>query len=188
MPPNARLKIWDLPVRIFHWSVATLFLLNYWVLEAGETLHEWAGYTVAGLLVLRVVWGFIGSRHARFSSFWPTPSRLRRHLHELRARRFDPAEGHNPLGALMILLLLVLLAALTITGWMQSLDRFWGEDWVHDLHAFLANSLMVLVAVHIVAVIAMSRISGLQLVRTMLAGWRSVPASDDTKTSSGEQA
>ncbi|MFT3931378.1 MAG: cytochrome b/b6 domain-containing protein [Spongiibacteraceae bacterium] len=177
MPSPSRVTIWDLPVRVFHWSVATLFLLNYWVLEAGETPHEWVGYAIGALLFFRIIWGFIGSPNARFANFWPTPTRLRHHWQQLKTRDFNAAEGHNPLGALMIFFILTLLAITAISGWMQGLDRFWGEDWVEDLHEIAANTLMAAVTIHVAAVIVMSRISGLRLIRTMLFGWR--PASID---------
>ncbi|MET0378763.1 MAG: cytochrome b/b6 domain-containing protein [Spongiibacteraceae bacterium] len=172
MSTRRYVTVWDPLVRIFHWSVATLFLLNYWLLEPGETLHEWAGYAIAGLLVIRIVWGWAGSHNARFASFWPTPTRLRRHVQQLRKREFDPTEGHNPLGALMIFFLLSLLALTAVSGWMQGLDRFWGEDWVEQLHEYTATTLMVAVVLHVGAVILMSRFSGLSLIRTMISGRR----------------
>lgn len=178
MPSSSRVAIWDLPIRVFHWLTAALFLLNYWVLEAGEQPHEWVGYTIAALLCLRIIWGFVGSPNARFANFWPTPTRLRYHWQQLRTRHFDVEEGHNPLGALMILLMLALLATTAISGWMQGLDRFWGEDWVEDLHEISANILMIAVVIHVGAVLVMSRISRLRLVRTMLFGWRPTTAKD----------
>jgi cytochrome b len=168
-----QIAVWDVPVRVFHWSVAPLFLINYWWLEAGDPPHEWVGYAIAALVALRVIWGFVGSRNARFRTFWPTPSRLRHHWRQLRERRFDPAEGHNPLGALMILLMLMLLMLTAISGWMQELDAFWGEDWVQTLHTWSADGLMIAVVVHVTAVLVMSRITGLTLVKTMITGRRS---------------
>lgn len=168
--------VWDPLIRIFHWATAALFVANYWLLEAGETAHEWVGYAIAALLTMRVVWGFTGSENARFASFVPTSARLRRHWQQMRSRRFDPAEGHNPIGALMILLLLLLLAATAISGWMQGLDRFWGEDWVEQLHEYAADTLMAAAVVHVCAVIAMSRFTGLRLIRTMIGGRRIVSA------------
>lgn len=157
-------------MRIFHWSTATLVLLNYWLLE--DDPHEWVGYAVAALLAIRLVWGVVGSHNARFSTFFPTPERLRHHWRQLRTRQFDPHEGHNPLGALMILLMLLLLATIAVSGWMQGLDRFWGEDWVQNLHSYAADTLMIAVSIHVAAVLVMSRYSGLALVRTMISGRR----------------
>jgi cytochrome b len=175
VPPRRSIVVWDPLIRVFHWTTAALFIANYGLLEAGETVHEWVGYAVAALLTLRIVWGFAGSPNARFASFWPTPTRLAQHWQRLRDRRFDPAEGHNPFGALMILLMLLLLAIIATSGWMQGLDRFWGEDWVEQLHEYAANTLMAAVLVHVGAVIVMSRYTGLNLIRTMITGRRVIP-------------
>jgi cytochrome b len=169
---TTRLTIWDLPTRIFHWAIVVLLPLNFWVLEPGESAHEWAGYTIAALLAFRLLWGVCGSANARFSSFWPTPRRLMHHWAQLKSRHFDPAGGHNPLGAIMILLMLSLLGVVAVSGWMQGLDRFWGEDWVQVLHEYAANTLMIAAAIHIPSVLLMSRYTRLRLVRTMLLGWR----------------
>jgi len=163
--------IWDRFVRCFHWLVAALFLLNYWLLEGGEDLHEWAGYTVAALVTMRIVWGFVGKGHARFAEFLPTPSRLRSYLREF-PRAHVRYAGHNPLGGLMILFLLFLLLVVAISGWMQELDAFWGEDWVQNLHSWGADILQVAVVIHVVAVLVMQRMTGVALIRTMITGHR----------------
>lgn len=176
--------MWDPLIRIFHWSVAALFLANYWLLEGGEWFHEWAGYAVAGLIFARLVWGFIGPRNARFVSFWPTVSRLRHHLTQLRRRSFEDAdEGHNPLGALMILLLMTLLTIIAVTGWMQGLDQFWGEDWVENLHEVGATILMIAVCIHVLAVLIMPRFTGIALIGPMITGKRYIIKSENVLTS-----
>jgi len=178
MNASRSVAIWDPLVRIFHWSVATLVMLNYWLLD--DDPHEWAGYTVAALLTLRLIWGFAsrhlaGAHNARFATFFPTPARIRHHLQQLRTRQFDPREGHNPLGALMILLMMLLMAVIAVSGWMQGLDAYWGEDWVQNLHSYSADALMVAAAIHVVAVLAMSRYADLPLIRTMISGRRPLP-------------
>jgi len=163
--------IWDKFVRSFHWLTASLFLLNYWLLEAGEAPHEWVGYSIAALVSLRIVWGFIGSRHAQFADFFPTPSRLRTYLRAFPQSHRD-YPGHNPLGGLMILFLLMLLLLTAISGWLQTTDAFWGEEWVELLHAYSANILMGAVVIHVAAVIGMQRLTGTPLIKTMLTGRR----------------
>lgn len=169
------ITIWDAFVRVFHWSVATLFLLDFWVLEDGDPPHEWAGYLLGILLIMRIVWGFIGSHHARFASFFPTPKRVIQHLSDMRQRRFDHREGHNPLGGAMVIALMIMLAVVTFSGWMQTWDMFWGEDWVEELHEESAELTMILVVIHVSAVILMSRFSGIPLIGTMLTGKRRIP-------------
>ncbi len=176
MATPGHVVVWDPLVRIFHWATAGLFMADYWLLEPGGAPHDWAGYALAALLLVRIIWGFAGPRNARFVTFWPTPARLRLHWHRLRSRDFDPHEGHNPIGALMILSLMVLLAVTAISGWMQGLDRFWGEDWVQRLHEYSADAIMVLVVIHVAGVLVVSRIAGYSLIRTMIHGRRAVPA------------
>jgi len=91
--------VWDRFVRLFHWSLVSCVVLNQFVLEAGETPHEWVGYTASALVLARIVWGFVGSRHARFSDFFPTPARLARHIRALARGEHPQYAGHNPLGA-----------------------------------------------------------------------------------------
>lgn len=162
--------VWDRFVRVFHWSLVSCVLLNQFVLEEGEAPHEWAGYLTTALVVARIVWGFIGSRHARFADFFPTPARLRRHLRGLRSGQVDHHWGHNPLGALMMLLLMGLVLALGLTGWLQGTDAFFGEEWLQDLHEWLAHALLIAAGLHAAAAIVMGRIERTRLVRAMVTG------------------
>jgi cytochrome b len=162
--------VWDRFVRVFHWTLVGTVLLNQFVLEAGETFHEWAGYLAAALVVARVVWGFIGSRHARFTDFFPTPARLQRHLSAMRSGHPEHHWGHNPLGALMMFLLMGLVLALGVTGWMQGLDAFWGEEWLQDLHETLADALLLSAGLHAASAIVMGRIERTRLVKAMVTG------------------
>lgn len=162
--------VWDLFVRVFHWTLVGTVLLNQFVLEEGEAPHEWAGYLAAALVVARIVWGFIGSRHARFADFLPTPARLRQHLRALRSGRPEHHWGHNPLGALMMFLLMGLVLALGLTGWMQGLDAFWGEEWLQELHELLAHALLLSAGVHAASAIVMGRMERTRLVKAMVTG------------------
>lgn len=162
--------VWDRFVRVFHWVLVSCVLLNQFVLEEGETPHEWAGYLAAALVVARIVWGFIGSRHARFSDFFPTPTRLVAHLLAMRSGAPEHHWGHNPLGALMMLLLMGLVLALGVTGWLQGTDAYFGEEWLQELHKWLANGLLLSAGVHAASAIAMGRIERTRLVRAMVTG------------------
>ena len=162
--------VWDLFVRVFHWTLVSTVLLNYFVLEEGEAPHEWAGYLAAALVAARIVWGFIGSRHARFSDFFPTPGRLRQHLQALRSGHLGHHWGHNPLGALMMFLLMGLVIALGITGWMQGTDAYFGEEWLQELHELLSHALMISAGLHAAAAIAMGRLERTKLVKAMVTG------------------
>lgn len=164
--------IWDKFVRIFHWAVVSLFLLNRFVTE--DELHDYLGYVLLGSLVARVVWGFCGSQNARFASFLPTLAGIKRHLQQLRTNTVDPTEGHNPLGGMMIFLLLILLFSICVTGWMMSLDLFWGIEWVENTHEILSNITLVCVFIHVVAVLVISKITKLNLIKTMITGYREI--------------
>ncbi|WP_396270038.1 cytochrome b/b6 domain-containing protein [Ideonella sp.] len=163
-------KVWYRFVRVFHWSLVSCVLLNQFVLEAGETAHTWTGYLASALVLARIVWGFIGSRHARFADFFPTPQRLRAHWQALRAGEKPRHLGHNPFGALMMLALMGLVLALGFTGFLQGTDAFWGEEWLQDLHEGLANSLLAAAGLHAAAALVMGKLERVRLVRAMVTG------------------
>ncbi|MFC7460883.1 cytochrome b/b6 domain-containing protein [Hydrogenophaga defluvii] len=162
--------VWDPFVRLFHWSLVACVLLNQFVLEAGEAPHQWAGYIASGLVVARILWGFVGTRHARFTDFFPTPTRVRRHLAALRQGQTGEHLGHNPLGALMMLALMALVLSLGVTGWLQGTDAFWGEEWLQEVHEWLANGLLLAAGLHAAAAVMMGRMERVNLVRAMVTG------------------
>ncbi|HPY42210.1 MAG TPA: cytochrome b/b6 domain-containing protein [Thiolinea sp.] len=186
--PTPEIKIWDLFVRVFHWSVVLLFMLDFWLVEdnGNWSLHRLFGYAIAGLVLMRIIWGFIGPHTARFASFFPTPQRLKRHINDLKQRTIDPREGHNPMGGAMVILLLTMLLVITMSGWMQTWDMFWGEEWLEEFHQLAANITMGLVAIHVAAVVMMTKVTGLPLLRTMLTGKRPglLVSNNDSKRSS----
>lgn len=162
--------VWDLFVRVFHWTLVTCVMVNYFVLDDGESIHQWLGYLASALVVARVVWGFIGSEYARFANFFPTPKRLQRHVSQLVHGQPETHWGHNPLGAVMMLALMSLVIGLGVSGWMQTLDAFWGEEWLQDVHELLGNSLIGLVTLHALAAIVMGRLERTRLIRAMVTG------------------
>lgn len=163
-------RVWDPFVRIFHWSLVACVVLNQFVLEDGKTAHEWVGYTASALVLARVLWGFMGTRHARFSDFFPTPTRLAAHLRALQRGELPHHAGHNPLGAVMMLALMALVLALGATGWMQTTDAFFGEEWLMELHEALAHGLLWAAGLHAAAAIVMGRLERVRLVRAMVTG------------------
>lgn len=174
-PVPRREHVWDVFVRVFHWTLVGCVLANFLVLEEGDPPHRWAGYVATGLVLARIVWGLIGTRHARFASFFPTPSRLKAHLAAVRQGQHPQVVGHNPLGALMMLALMALVLSLGATGYLMGTDAFWGEEWLEELHEGLANTLMLAVGLHALAAIVMSRIERVNLIRAMITGvkeWR----------------
>lgn len=174
-----KIRVWDPFVRCFHWTIALAFFADYWLIEDGP-VHRWLGYGVAALIALRIVWGVVGSPHARFADFFPTPTRVRTYVRALLRREHPVVIGHNPLGGLMIVTLLALLAMLTATGWMMGLDPFWGVDWVEDAHEALASLIHVLVGIHVAAVVISDTLLGEGLLRAMITGYKNLPDGFDS--------
>lgn len=167
------LRLWDPLVRFCHWSLVVAFVGDYFLTEEGDDWHRWLGYYAVTVILVRVVWGFIGSPAARWSDFWPTPTRLVRHTRALLCGEDYHRMGHSPLGALVMVLMLVLLVGIGISGFlMEEVDYFWGEDLPRDIHAFMANALFALVCVHIVAAVVESLRLRENLPLSMITGLR----------------
>ncbi|MGL5252545.1 MAG: cytochrome b/b6 domain-containing protein [Moraxella sp.] len=163
-------RVWDIWVRLTHWAVAVGLFINLLVTEDGSDAHEYVGYAVMGLVVSRLIWGLIGSRYARFSDFFPTPARIKQHLDDVSEHRYAMHLGHNPLGALMMFALWGVIMGLGVTGYLQTTDHFWGDDWLQTLHKCLAYSLYGLVPMHVAAAIMMSRLQRQNLIKSMITG------------------
>lgn len=145
-------KLWDPLIRLFHWSIAGIFIANYFFNEAGDSWHQWLGYIAVAWLVVRFFWGFFGAGAARWADFFPTPARLETHLSALVKGKPYHRMGHSPLGGLVMILMMLCILSLGLTGFMmEEVDYFWGEDWVQNLHDWIASTLLVLVLVHIFA-------------------------------------
>jgi cytochrome b len=162
--------VWDPFVRLFHWGLVACVALNQFAFEEGEAAHRWAGYVAAALVVARFLWGLVGTRHARFADFFPTPARLRRHATQLLQGRHARYVGHSPFGAVMMLGLMAVVLALGITGWLQGTDAFWGNERLQALHAGLAQGLLLGAGAHAAAAIVMGRLERVRLVRAMVTG------------------
>src|SRR5579884_3772962 len=107
--PPATVKVWDPFVRVFHWSLAGLFLIAFVTGDEIEKVHIAAGYVIAGLVAARILWGFFGPRHARFSSFVRPPKEVLGYLRDILLLRAPRFIGHNPAGGAMIVALLAML-------------------------------------------------------------------------------
>ena len=180
-PKTRPVKVWDILVRFTHWTVAAGIIANLFFTEDGSDLHVYVGYTVLGLVVVRLLWGLVGTRYARFTSFFPTPTRLKHHLSALSVRRVDEQHlGHNPLAAIMMLSLWAVIIGLGVTGYLMETDIFshiqllGNKDVLEEIHELLANSLYLLVPLHIVAAIAMSYWQRQNLIKSMITGKKTV--------------
>jgi len=108
--------VWDILVRVFHWSLVLTFTIAYFTEDDFEELHIYAGYAVLGLICFRVIWGFIGSRYARFSNFIYSFTEIKSYLNSLLTKKPKHYLGHNPAGGLMIMVMLISLFATTLSG------------------------------------------------------------------------
>ncbi len=144
-----------------------------------QSIHEWAGYTAAGLIAFRVVHGFIGPRYARFSQFVRGPKTSALYAADVIRHREARYVGHNPVGALMVLALLGTMTAIALTGWLMTTDSYWGVAWVEEVHETLANLMLVLVGLHIVGVVLASFRHRENLVRAMITGRKRVAGQGD---------
>ena len=179
------IRIWDVPVRLFHWSVALAVAvagITGWLLPVNWLgLHLIAGGAIALLLLLRLVWGFSGSAYSRFASFAIQPSNVIAHLKDLRSPHPHREPGHNPLGALMVIALMLTLAAIVLSGALvlggafkqgpfKSLVSFAAGWQARELHELFAYGLLALVAGHLGGVIFESRRTQENLAASMVTG------------------
>ena len=168
-------KIWDPFVRVFHWSLVVGFAANALFTDDESKLHEWLGYSIAALIVARLLWGVIGPYYARFSSFWPTPSTVTAQVSDMATGRKRLHLGHTPLGAVMIFNLLAVVLLIALTGFMMTTDAYWGVDWVEEVHEALVTWAEISIVLHVLAVIWESRRTGVNLPRAMITGVKIVP-------------
>lgn len=167
---RADMLVWDAPVRVFHWLMVLCFAGAYLTaeMERWRLVHVTLGYTMAGLVAFRLVWGLVGTRHARFANFVRGPADVVRYARSLRAGRPEPSVGHNPMGALAIIALLGLTLVVTAAGWATFNER--GGAWVEEFHELAANLMLAVVGVHVAGVILGSRLHRESLVAAMITG------------------
>ncbi|MBV7297453.1 cytochrome b/b6 domain-containing protein [Enterovibrio paralichthyis] len=166
---------WDIVVRLTHWTIAFLFLANFFVVEEGSDIHEWAGYALLVALGIRLLWGMVVDSPAALRQFLPSVSKALAHLREVFQTHKDDHLGHNPAGAMMVWALWTLLILTSVSGILMETDRFWGEEWLEEVHEVLANMTLAAVIVHVSAVVIMSRLTG----RNYLSGMTWLTRSKD---------
>jgi cytochrome b len=191
MNHSEQIRVWDPFVRIFHWGLAAAFFTAYLSGDEWLDLHTLAGYTALGLILGRIPWGIIGTRHARFTDFVRPPRDALAYARDLflgRARRYI---GHNPAGGLMILAMLVAVPLVALSGMallgaeegagplagLMAGSPHWFEEALEGLHEFLANLVLLLVGLHIFGVLVESLVHRENLVRAMFTGAK--PARDE---------
>lgn len=186
---TTEIRPWDIIVRITHWGIALAVLLNGLITEEGETLHIWVGYIALSLLVLRLLWGIVGTKEARFSSFSPSLGAAKTHISEIFSGKYSEHRSHNPLGALMVYALWGTLAVVIATGIamtgspLDSLNpqqhieaehhadekEHEEEEVLEEIHELAANLLLILAALHVAGVAFETKRAGNRnLIRRMI--------------------
>ena len=181
------IKVWDPLVRVFHWTLVSAFFIAYLTEDNLLDLHVYAGYFIGGLLAFRLIWGFVGSRYARFSDFVKRPSEVKAYLKSLLSLHPKRYLGHNPAGGAMVVALLLSLMMTTVSGIaiygieesagplaasLSGAGEFW-EDVAEELHEFFANATLALVFFHVLGVLMASLQHKENLVKSMVDGLKS---------------
>ena len=181
---SVKIRVWDAPTRIFHWSLALAFSVAMLTSESERwrDLHVMAGYTLAGLLAFRLLWGVVGSRYSRFSEFWPRPKAIIDYVKSILAGQPQHFVGHNPLGAIAIFLLLGLGALTAFSGWLLY-QEFGGHrlgEALEEMHEAFAYGMLTLVAIHLCGVAVSSLLHRENLVKAMLTGYKDGKGADNS--------
>lgn len=186
-----KIRIWDLPIRLFHWLLVACITASFITVKLGGNAMEWharLGYCVLTLIIFRVLWGLIGSHHARFINFVPSPKALLNFL----SGKTKAGLGHNPLGALSVLALLASVGFQAVTGLFANDDiSFEGPfakyvssstvELLTSLHYFNEKVLIILIALHLCAILYHQKFKGENLIRPMLLGDKEIDPSEAEK-------
>ena len=176
--------VWDPLIRIFHWTLVIAFTIAFISEDDYLTIHSWAGYTILSLLTIRIFWGFVGTKHAKFSDFIFSKKNIIQFTKDtlsLKAKRYL---GHDPAGGAMVIFLIVSLLFTACSGLvifaieegqgplvflLSDVSPFWG-DIVEEVHEFFANFILFLIVIHIAGVIVESLIHRENLIKSMFTG------------------
>lgn len=203
---SGKVRVWDPLVRVFHWGLVAVFAMAWLTADEVQPVHEIAGYTVAGLVAFRLVWGLVGSHYARFSHFIKGPRDTLSYLGDMLRGRERRHLGHNPAGAAMIVALLATLSGTAFTGWLleepnrlamlpempQIVAPAWadndgdddgygerGEAALEEVHETFANLMLLLIALHVGGVVLASVRHHENLARAMVTGDKRAPGPGD---------
>lgn len=167
-------RVWDPVVRIFHWGVAIAFLIACLTAEELDGIHRATGYLIAALLAVRVVWGLIGTKYARFIDFVRSPRTALEYLRQSRNGTAPRYLGHNPAGGLMAIALMGLLGGICYTGYLMTTPQWWGSELMEGLHETLVNGTIGLIVLHILGNLFSSIVHRENLTLSMITGRKRV--------------
>ena len=162
--------VWDIVTRLFHWSLVLAYCCAQLTAEEWDTAHEYTGYIILGLVAFRITWGFVGPRNVRFFEFIKSPNTIMAHLTNLLTGRHRAEGGHNPAGGIMVVVLLSWLASTGLTGWLSTILSGNIAGGLEKIHEILGEFSLLLIAVHVAGVVAMSFIERQDLAKSMIDG------------------
>ncbi|MEA2738972.1 MAG: hypothetical protein QOH05_2279 [Acetobacteraceae bacterium] len=181
------IKVWDLPVRLFHWAIVVLLFFAWGTQEYNHMeWHVWIGYTILTLLLFRIAWGFVGSDTARFARFLRSPVAVLRHLAHIHRREADREIGHNAAGGWMVLVMLALIGVQAGTGLFSNDDantegplmHLVGKDqgdWFSHIHSLNFKAIEAVIVLHVLAIVTYAVLKRQNLVRPMVTGTKLMP-------------
>jgi cytochrome b len=199
MNGEGEIKVWDIGVRVFHWSLVVLFLISYVSGDEESLLHVYSGYGVLGLVIFRIVWGVVGTKYARFRNFIVGPKTAGLYARSLLTTRPIHYLGHNPIGGWMVIALLILLIAASWSGLVlygaeghgplanQQISIVGqvyangddhedkddgGDDLWEEIHEALAQLTLLFVFMHIAGVLIGSMLHRENLIKAMVTGYK----------------
>ena len=172
-------RVWDPVVRLFHWSLVLGFGIAWFSANSWEALHSWAGYAAGGLVLMRIAWGVVGTKYARFSQFVRSPRTVLGYLKAIATGSEARYLGHNPAGGAMIIALMLAMGSTAFTGWMLTTDAYWGVVWAQELHNLVAHGLLLLIGLHLAGVLLASFRHRENLIAAMILGQKRAAEADD---------
>lgn len=170
MNNKQNILVWDVPTRIFHWLLVICFA-GAWLTSESERLqmfHYAFGYSAVALVLFRLIWGFVGTKYARFSQFVKGPKEIVEHIKGLLGGEGHDTLGHNPVGAIVMVGLMLIILLIGLTGFL-TVKEFLG-DFIGEIHEAIASLALALVLIHIAAAVVMSLLQKENLIRSMING------------------
>ena len=176
---NSTEKVWDPLVRISHWLLAASIVLAWYTRHRFGVWHEYLGYIALVIVVIRICWGFAGPRYARFNHFVRPPGYTFNYTRSVISGTQTRYIGHNPLAGWMAVSLLTMTIMVCASGWLYTTDRFWGVEWVEELHNIMTYILLALVVLHICGAVFTSLHHRENLITAMIHGKKRAPGEND---------
>ena len=198
---SKKIHVWDIPVRLFHWSLVALFCFSFYSGKTGGfelmDYHMYSGYTVLTLIIFRILWGFFGGRYARFSHFIQSPGKIAKYLGSLKNATEKTTIGHNPAGGLSVVIMLLLLLGQGLTGLFTNDDIMLEGPLTHlvsydqsrsltGLHETISWLLVGVISLHIFAIIFYRVVRKVNLVKPMITGQVEVNIEDEVEHQAAE--